>query len=191
MIARQVLAAMRPAPTPAQLARVLRPRTGERILEIRPGLGHHARHIAGLVGPSGQVHLLDTPEHMLDDARLRTAGLQPRVIARVADARRLPLDDHSMDAAYLVGALSTLPDPGCVLDELHRVLRPGGRLVIAEHYRAHWLTLRDTHALARRHRFRVEHHTGRLRYLTLLRPSTSPTPPDRTGHRLPAVRADT
>jgi ubiquinone/menaquinone biosynthesis C-methylase UbiE len=177
MITQRVLAEVFPAPTPAQLAKLLKPVAGERILEIRPGLGRHARHVARLIRSTGQMHLVDTSEHMLHEARHHTDGIGPQVHCHVADTRRLPLDDNSIDSAYLVAALPTLPDPGRALGELHRVLRPGGRLVIADHYSTYWMGPRTAAQLAARHGFRVEHRAGRLRYLTLLRPITTPTRP--------------
>jgi ubiquinone/menaquinone biosynthesis C-methylase UbiE len=48
-------------------------------------------------------------------------------------AERLPLPDASVDAVVLAGVLCSVPDPGRVLDEAARVLRPGGELRFYEH----------------------------------------------------------
>lgn len=50
----------------------------------------------------------------------------------VADAARLPLAGASVDLVWCIHVLHHLPDPSAVLAEIHRVLRPGGSLVLAE-----------------------------------------------------------
>jgi len=49
-----------------------------------------------------------------------------------SDARELPYEDDSFDAAYLVAVLGEIPDQNAALRELARVLKPGGRLVVGE-----------------------------------------------------------
>jgi ubiquinone/menaquinone biosynthesis C-methylase UbiE len=70
---------------------------------------------------------------MVDRAseRIRNAGLD-NVEIHVADAHHLPLEDASVDRAFLVGVLPEIPDPQGALDELRRVLRPDGTLSISE-----------------------------------------------------------
>ena len=54
------------------------------------------------------------------------------VSTRAGDARRLPYDDGVFDGAYLVGVLGEVPDGHAALQELRRVLKPTGRLVVGE-----------------------------------------------------------
>jgi ArsR family transcriptional regulator len=68
---------------------------------------------------------------MLAAARERLGALD-NVELRQGDLERLPLDDGSLDAATLILVLHHLPDPGRVLAEVSRTLRPGGRLVIVD-----------------------------------------------------------
>jgi ubiquinone/menaquinone biosynthesis C-methylase UbiE len=63
--------------------------------------------------------------------RIRGAGLD-NVEFHVADAHHRPLEDASVDRAFLVGVLPEIPDPQGALAELRRVLRPGGVLSISE-----------------------------------------------------------
>ena len=83
-----------------------------------------ARHVR-------EVHAVDRSAAMLRAAR-RRAGDLPNVRLHQADLERLPLDDQSCDAALLVLVLAYTPDPGPVLAEAARVLRPGGRAVVVD-----------------------------------------------------------
>lgn len=117
----------------AHLLDLLRPVPGERFLEIGPGLGHNALAIARRVLPGGEIAVIDVQQQMLDAVMrlVRDAG-QANVFARQADAAALPFANASFDAAYLSAVLGEVPDRGMALRELLRVLKPGGRLAIAE-----------------------------------------------------------
>jgi ubiquinone/menaquinone biosynthesis C-methylase UbiE len=68
-------------------------------------------------------------DHITDRAaKAGIYGIQPRL----GDARILPYDTNSFDKAYLVTVLGEIKDQRRALAELHRVLRPGGRLVVGE-----------------------------------------------------------
>jgi ubiquinone/menaquinone biosynthesis C-methylase UbiE len=70
---------------------------------------------------------------MLDHtmARARERGIT-NIEPRLGDARSLPYDDETFDAAYLVAVLGEIPDQDGALAQLRRVLKPGGRLVVGE-----------------------------------------------------------
>ena len=112
---------------------LLAPAPGERMLEIGPGVGHQAVAIAAALRPGGELEVLDVQERMLDAvmARVRRAGLD-NVFAQQADATSLHYSDEAFDAAFMSAVLGEIPDRAAALRELHRVLRPNGRLVIAE-----------------------------------------------------------
>jgi SAM-dependent methyltransferase len=61
------------------------------------------------------------------------AGRRPGTRVLQARAERIPLDDASMDAAICCAVLCSVTDQDRALGEIHRVLRPGGRLVLLEH----------------------------------------------------------
>jgi SAM-dependent methyltransferase len=119
--------------SPEHLRRILDPRSGERILEIGPGIGIHALPVATALAPSGELDVFDVQQEMLDDVMRRAGGAGITNIApRLGGAEALPYADASFDAAYLIGVLGEVPDPRAALHELRRVLKPGGRLVIGE-----------------------------------------------------------
>ena len=112
---------------------LLAPKAGERMLEIGPGVGHQAVAIAAALAPGGELEVLDVQQPMLDAVmeRVRRAGLD-NVFARQADATSLPHAGYTFDAAYMSAVLGEIPDRDSALRELHRVLKPTGRVVIAE-----------------------------------------------------------
>src|SRR2546423_185332 len=119
-----------PLITRARLIEALGPSPGERLLEIGPGTGYYTLAVAPRVE---RLHVFDLQQEMLDHTMqgARQAGLE-NVVPRQGDARALPYEDASVDGAYLVTVLGEIPDQQPVVDELARVLRPGGRLVFGE-----------------------------------------------------------
>ncbi len=130
---RWILLAPRGPHSPLRVQRLLQPRSGERILEIGPGVGIHAVLIAAALRPDGVLDVLDAQQEMLDDVMRRAArcGIG-NIVPRQGDAQRLPYPDAAFDAAYLVSVLGEVPDAKRALHELRRVLKPGARLLICE-----------------------------------------------------------
>ncbi|AHY48157.1 ubiE/COQ5 methyltransferase family (plasmid) [Rubrobacter radiotolerans] len=119
--------------TRGRLREILAPRPGERVLEVGPGTGYYALHVAEWLGPSGRLDVLDLQQEMLDHTMRRAAGLGiENIVASRGDAQALPYPDGGFDAAYLTVVLGEVPDQEQALRELRRVLKPGGRLVVGE-----------------------------------------------------------
>jgi SAM-dependent methyltransferase len=130
---RWVLHLSHPGLSPRALHRVLEPRPGERILEIGPGIGHHALPTALALGAAGRLDVLDVqPEMLADLARRAEARNVSNIVATEGNAQALPYPDASFDAAYLITVLGEIPHPAEALRELRRVLKPGGRIVLGE-----------------------------------------------------------
>ena len=108
---------------------------GEAVLEIGIGTGFSLREIARSVGTAGKAYGIDATPEMLKraDQRLRKAGLRERVALAKGDARAMPYHDNMFDAVYMTATLELFdtPDIPGVLGEIKRVLKPGGRLVVA------------------------------------------------------------
>ena len=121
--------------SPRRLRELLEPRTGERILELCPGIGVHALPIAASLAPFGTLDVLDIQQPMLDHLARRAAKADVvNIVPKTGDGQPLPYPSASFDGAYLIDVLGEMPDPSAVLQELRRILKPGGRLVIGEHF---------------------------------------------------------
>jgi ubiquinone/menaquinone biosynthesis C-methylase UbiE len=117
-------------------------RPGERVLEVGPGTGLQALHVAGVLGARGRLDIVDIQQPMLDHVMRRAADSTiGRIVPARADARDLPFEDGSFDAAYLVTVLGEIADPGAAMREIRRVLKPGGRLVVGEFADRHYVPL--------------------------------------------------
>lgn len=104
-------------------------RVGERVLDIGCGSGGATRSAARAVGAEGRVIGVDINQHCIEVARERTPGDLP-VQYRRGDARSLSfIGDRSQDCVIASMMLDEVEDIRPVLDEVFRVLRPGGRFV--------------------------------------------------------------
>jgi ubiquinone/menaquinone biosynthesis C-methylase UbiE len=114
---------------------MLAPAPGERLLEIGFGTGHVLAKLARAAGPTGQVVGLDLAENMLAHARelLEREHLADRVTLDLGDAEDLPYAVDSFDGIFMCFTLELFdtPDIPRVLAQCRRVLRPGGRIVVA------------------------------------------------------------
>jgi arsenite methyltransferase len=102
---------------------------GERILDVGCGPGFYVAELLEQVGPQGSMVAVDVSPQMLAIAARRCAG-HANVEFREAPATKLPADDASFDAALSVQVLEYVADTSAALAEIHRLLRPGGRVVI-------------------------------------------------------------
>jgi ubiquinone/menaquinone biosynthesis C-methylase UbiE len=162
--------------TPERLRSVLEPAGGERVLEVGPGTGYYSLPVARWLGPGGRLDVLDIQQEMLDHT-LRRAAAQgiANIAGECADAREMPYEDETFDAAYLVTVLGEIPDQEAALRELRRVVKPNGRIVVGELFGdPHMVTFRALRDRAAAAGLDVDRKLGgRLWHFTRLRRSNS------------------
>lgn len=111
---------------------VCRQATGE-VLEVAVGTGLNLESYPG----DARVTGVDFSPAMLAVTRLRAARLRRPVTLCGADAQHLPFADLSFDTVVCTLGLCSVPDDGAAIAEMHRVLRPGGRLLLLDHVGSH------------------------------------------------------
>jgi ubiquinone/menaquinone biosynthesis C-methylase UbiE len=104
-------------------------RPGDRILDVGCGPGFFVTELLEAVGREGSVVGLDISADMLAVAAKRAEG-HGNVKFHEADATSLPVPDASFDRAVCVQVLEYVRDVPTALREMHRALRPGGRVVV-------------------------------------------------------------
>jgi arsenite methyltransferase len=102
---------------------------GEHVLDVGCGPGFYVKELLDQVGVDGSVTGVDVSRAMLAVAAKRVDG-HDNVAFYEAEATKLPVPDGAFDAAVSVQVLEYVPDVAAALAEIHRVLRPGGRIVI-------------------------------------------------------------
>jgi SAM-dependent methyltransferase len=102
---------------------------GDHALDIAAGTGDQSLLAARIVGPSGSILATDISADMLTIAArvIQQEGVT-NITTRVMDAQQLDLEDHAFDAVICRLGLMLIPHPQQALREIHRVLKPGGKL---------------------------------------------------------------
>ena len=109
-------------------------RPGHRVLDIAGGTGDLTARFSRLVGQQGLVVLADINRAMLAVGRdkLTDAGLCGNIAFAQADAELLPFPDNTFDCITIAFGLRNVTDKDKALRSMHRVLKPGGRLLVLE-----------------------------------------------------------
>ena len=105
---------------------------GNRVLDIAGGSGDLSRLFAKKVGKLGQVILTDINASMLAVGRDRMLDEGLGVPAAQCDAEKLPFPDNYFDCVSVAFGLRNMTHKDRALKEMHRVLKPGGRLLVLE-----------------------------------------------------------
>jgi demethylmenaquinone methyltransferase / 2-methoxy-6-polyprenyl-1,4-benzoquinol methylase len=112
------------------LAADLRP--GQAVLDIAGGTGDLARAFARKVGPGGLVVHTDINAAMLGVGRNRLLDAGVVLPTVVCDAEKLPFESESFDRVSVGFGLRNMTHKDLALAEMHRVLKPGGKLLVLE-----------------------------------------------------------
>jgi phosphatidylethanolamine/phosphatidyl-N-methylethanolamine N-methyltransferase len=106
---------------------------GDSVLEVGIGTGLNLPLYPATCRLTG----IDLSQEMLDKAveRIQTLAM-PNVILKVMDATSMSFGDNEFDKVVATYTISAVPDPVAVLREMRRVVKPGGILVILNHFRS-------------------------------------------------------
>ncbi|MFJ2116279.1 MULTISPECIES: methyltransferase domain-containing protein [unclassified Streptomyces] len=103
-----------------------------KVLDVGCGVGKPTAWLARKTGATVKGINVSRIQLEVADAHVRSEGLQDQVSFEVADAMHLPYPDDSFDRVWAIESMIHMPDRAQVMSEMARVLRPGGRLAIAD-----------------------------------------------------------
>jgi arsenite methyltransferase len=106
---------------------------GEVVLDVGSGAGTDSLVASQMVWPEGRVTGIDMTPEMLAKARAAAAEMGAMNVEFVeGEVERLPFADASFDVVLSNGVIDLVPDKDAVFSEIARVLRPGGRMQVAD-----------------------------------------------------------
>lgn len=111
---------------------VANPQPGHQVLDIAGGTGDLSLAFARKVGATGRVVHTDINEAMLREGRTRLLDLGVVLPTMVCDAEKLPFADDSFDIVTVAFGLRNMTHKELALAEMHRTLKPGGKLLVLE-----------------------------------------------------------
>lgn len=111
---------------------VANPQPGQQALDIAGGTGDLSMALARKVGPTGRVVHTDINEAMLREGRARLLDHGLVLPTMVCDAEKLPFADASFDIVTVAFGLRNMTHKELALAEMHRTLKPGGKLLVLE-----------------------------------------------------------
>jgi len=107
-------------------------RAGQKVLDVASGTGDLALAFAKKVGPHGKVLMTDINDQMLARGRNRLIDAGYPTQAVVCDAEHLPFPEGEFDLVTVAFGLRNMTDKAAALKQMHRVLKPGGKLMVLE-----------------------------------------------------------
>ena len=138
---------------------------GMTVIDLGCGSGAFTTFVARAVGERGKVYAVDVQPAMLRQLEHKLAKPENQDIKNIelrqANAYELPFEDNTLDLVYMVTVLPEIPDRGRALQEVKRVLKPGGILAVSEFFPDPDFPLRSTTMnICQREGFVLDAHFG-------------------------------
>jgi ubiquinone/menaquinone biosynthesis C-methylase UbiE len=105
---------------------------GQRVLEVGCGTGEDSKTIARQIGAAGELWVQDISRGMVELAREKLAEVQTPIHFSVANASYLPFADGVFDAVFHFGGVNTFDEKQRSLEEMARVTKKGGKVVVGD-----------------------------------------------------------
>lgn len=123
----------------SRMADLLELEKGQSVLEIGAGTGEDSVHILDRIGGGGTFFAHELSRPMLELARDKLSPYETDVEYVLSNASYLPFEDDMFDAAFHFGGLNGFGELRRALEEVTRVVRPGGKVVVGDEGIAPWL----------------------------------------------------
>lgn len=130
---------------PVQRLRQSGMKPGQKVLDVGTGTGSYTRAAAEIVGKQGQVIGIDILPEML--AKAQSLGAPENVSFQQSGESSFPVGDGMMDWVIMTNLLHELEEPDKFIGEIHRVLKPGGRV-----YYTDWIPQEEEDGPPKEHR---------------------------------------
>ncbi|MFX1577835.1 MAG: class I SAM-dependent methyltransferase, partial [Promethearchaeota archaeon] len=118
---------------PSTVADQLYLKPGMIVVEIGPGKGSYTIEFAKRVRPNGKVYAVDISQSVVNRLKQRIAQEEiANVIPKIDNAHDFSFDDESVDRVIAIACLPEIPEPVKVLQEIRRILKPGGLVSLSE-----------------------------------------------------------
>ncbi|MEW6717455.1 MAG: class I SAM-dependent methyltransferase [Chloroflexota bacterium] len=150
---------------------------GMTVLDVGPGNGTYTLAAARRVGDKGKIVAVDIEPRMIERVLRRAeAEKVTNIETRIANVKDLPFEDGLFDVVYMIAVIGEIPGPEEAIQELHRVLKSTGTLVISELFPDPDYSLPNTLVrLVSPIGFRLRKKIGNLFYYTLIFEKASST----------------